>query len=83
MGRIVFFVLLALAVYVGWRLWRARQSADAGRAGGPQRERAAEAMVRCEVCGLNLPQSDALAAPGTEPRRWYCCEAHRRQDGAS
>jgi hypothetical protein len=39
-------------------------------------------MVKCEVCGLNLPQSDALAAPGADPKRWFCCEEHRRQAAA-
>jgi uncharacterized protein len=79
MGRIFFFLLLALAVYVGWRLLRAQKVA------GPRTRRGtggAEAMVRCEVCGLNVPQSEALAAPGSDPQRWYCCDEHRRQGAA-
>lgn len=74
MGRILFFLLLALAVYVGWRLLRAQQAPDREA----PRSNAAETMVRCEVCGLNLPQSEALPAPGSQAR-WYCCEEHRRQ----
>jgi len=77
MGRIVFFALLAFAVYVGWRLWRARQGGTA--AGAASAARGAEAMVRCDVCGLNVPQSEALAAPGSDPKRWYCGEAHLRE----
>ncbi|MCU0950089.1 MAG: hypothetical protein MUC68_03270 [Burkholderiaceae bacterium] len=78
MGRIVFFLLLALAVYIGWRMWRLQQTrggasrSDSGRA-------VAERMVSCDECGLNVPQSEALPAPGEAPSRWYCCEAHRRQ----
>lgn len=81
MGRIFFFLLLALAIYVGWRWWRAQQAAEARRPMRNSRddERGVESMVRCDVCGLNLPQSEALAAPGADPRRWYCCEAHRQQ----
>jgi len=80
MGRILFFVLLVLAVYVGWRLMRAKNAAGAQPT--PGRTRRPEAMVRCHVCGLNLPQSEALAAPGSDPQRWYCCEEHRKEGGA-
>jgi hypothetical protein len=84
MGRILFFLLLGLVAYVGYRWWRLQQRAgDAARA----RDRAgggdAETMVRCEICGLNLPQSEALAAPGAGGGRWFCCEEHRRQGAAS
>ncbi|MFN7757264.1 MAG: PP0621 family protein [Betaproteobacteria bacterium] len=91
MGRIFFFLLLALAVYVGYRWWRAQRQAATQRA--MDQTGAVERMVRCEVCGLNLPQSEALREEGsqagskvagrTEARgavdRWYCGEAHRRQ----
>lgn len=29
-------------------------------------------MVRCETCGVHLPQNEALIRSG----RHYCCEAH-------
>jgi uncharacterized protein len=74
MGRIVFFLLLALAVYIGWRWLRVQRTRSVASRDGS----AVETMVRCETCGLNLPQSDALPAPG-EARRWFCCEEHRRQ----
>jgi len=81
MGRIFFFFLLALAVYVGWRWWRAQRIRGPARRGG-ERQRIAESMVRCEVCGLNLPQSDALPGPGQDPTRWFCCDDHRRRAAA-
>lgn len=34
-----------------------------------------EDMVRCHVCGVNLPRSEAILSRG----RFYCGEAHRRQ----
>jgi hypothetical protein len=96
MGRILFFLLLALAIYIGWRMWRMQQSRPRGGAQSSDRGAVAERMVRCDVCGLNLPQSEALPAPGASeasdasdpaarsdtPVRWYCCEAHRRQGAA-
>ncbi|MCX7672870.1 MAG: PP0621 family protein [Thiobacillaceae bacterium] len=33
-----------------------------------------EDMVRCEVCGVNLPRSEALMSRGC----FYCCEEHRQ-----
>ncbi len=72
MGRILFWLLFALAAYMGYRWWRIRQHAEAVRDSSGRVK--VESMVRCEVCGLNLPQSDAVAAGG----HWYCGEEHRR-----
>lgn len=81
MGRILFFVLLALAIYIAWRYLRIQRSDQARPPGQSQRSRGGtpEAMVRCDACGLNLPQSEALPAPDSQPPRWYCCDEHRRQ----
>jgi uncharacterized protein len=76
MGRILFFVLLGVAAYVVYRWWRAAQRIERARTEAAAKGRS-EAIVRCAVCGLNLPQSDALAAGG----RWYCSEEHRRREG--
>ncbi len=37
-----------------------------------------EDMVRCHVCGVNLPRSEAIMSRG----RFYCGEEHRSQNGA-
>lgn len=70
MGRILFFLLLAVAVYL---LWRSLKRRDAG-----PRERTAErtpqAMVSCATCGLHVPRHEALALGD----RYFCCEEHRR-----
>lgn len=79
MGRILFFLLLALAVYVGWRWLRLQRSRPPASAGA---RAAGEAMVSCGVCGLNVPQSEALPAPAGDGR-WFCCEEHRRQGSAA
>jgi uncharacterized protein len=82
MGRILFWILLGIAGYLAWRWWRANlQQLRGPRAGdssgGATSGRTGEKMIACEVCGLNVPQSEAVPADG----RWYCCEEHRRRAG--
>jgi len=77
MGRILFFVLLAVVAYVGWQ-WMQR----AGRRGTVARDEAKplpQAMVSCAACGLHLPRQEALAAG----ERFYCCEEHRQRSSGS
>lgn len=77
MGRILFFILLAFALYVAWK-WL--QRASSSRTSQPQaRNTAAQAMVSCARCGLHLPQSDALAAGSL----YYCSDEHRRLGASS
>ncbi|MGH6622501.1 MAG: PP0621 family protein [Burkholderiaceae bacterium] len=73
MGRIFFFLGLALIVYFAWRVvqrGRARSS-DAGSSSAARRP--ALAMVSCANCGLHLPRPDAFP----EGDHFYCCEDHR------
>ena len=70
MGRIVFFVLLAVAAYLVWKwLQRAGRGPDSS-----QPPTAAKAMVSCAHCGLHLPQTDALVVGD----RYFCSDEHRR-----
>jgi uncharacterized protein len=73
MGRVLFFVLLALAVYLGWR-WMKLQRLRDERSTGAATSRQAQAMVSCATCGLHLPRQEALA----QDERFFCCEEHRR-----
>lgn len=70
MSRVLFFVLLALAIYLAWRLLQKkqlpRQDGDANVARLP--------MVSCATCGLHVPRNEAL----TQDERYFCCEEHRR-----
>jgi uncharacterized protein len=75
MGRILFFVLLGIAVWLAWRWWSV--SSRPARRRGPDRGTDGEKMVQCDVCGLNLPQSEALPLQ----QRWFCCEEHRQRSG--
>lgn len=78
MGRILFWILLGFVVYVGWRWWSAKQRIAGRRNDGTDPAAGAdgiEAMVPCDVCGLNVPRSEALTGNG----RWYCSDDHRQR----
>lgn len=77
MGRIVFFLLLAIVAYVGWRFVQKR-GRDRG-AGSQEQQRVPQAMVSCATCGLHLPRQEALPLGD----RYFCCEEHRRHPPAA
>jgi uncharacterized protein len=65
---------------MGWLLYAGlrKLARAAQRAPGPGAVRqGAEDMVRCAACGLNLPQSEALAVHGS----WACCAEHAARIG--
>jgi uncharacterized protein len=73
MGRIVFFLLLAVVVYMVWRSMK-RRGGDRGAKGQEGQQPAPQAMVSCATCGLHLPRQEALPLGD----RYFCCEEHRR-----
>lgn len=92
MGKVLTWVLIGLILWGAWRLYTISQRRiersrhDAGAAGGPHdgdgepgRVAAPETMVKCAVCGLHLPGSEARWAAG----RTYCSDAHRDQAAAA
>ena len=75
MGRILFFVLLAAAIYLLWRALQKRARVDST----PPPDRVPQAMVSCATCGLHVPRQEALLLG----ERYYCCEEHRRNPPAA
>jgi uncharacterized protein len=73
---LVLFAVLFIA-YLVWRSKRVEQRPQGGaQAPGPG---APQAMVSCAVCGLHLPQPDALrGADG----RFFCSQEHRLTAGS-
>ncbi len=72
MGKLITLILLVLlGVYLYRRMTRQRDAAADTREAP-----AAEDMVRCKTCGVNLPRSEAILSGG----RFYCCDEHRRAD---
>ena len=80
MKYLVLFALLAV-VYLLWKHQRTQERG--GREGGTRPPPAGAArqaaspqeMVRCPVCALHLPHTDAVAGRTGQ----YCSEAHRQQ----
>lgn len=57
-----------LLLLVGYLVWRALSRIPAK----PQRPAAGERVVPCAQCGLNLPESEAIAEEGG----FFCCRQH-------
>lgn len=58
MGRILFFILIGIAI---WLLWRGstRITRRPGAAEASRRSEHGEDMVQCARCGVHLPRSEA------------------------
>lgn len=70
MSRVLFFILLALAIYLAWRFVRRKQLPR----DNPESEPLRLPMVSCATCGLHLLREEALV----QDERYFCCEEHRR-----
>lgn len=76
MSRILFFLLLALLV---WFLFFKKKSAGRGeQESGSRGVPPVESMVQCAVCGLRLPEGEAIAEGG----RHFCSVEHRDEHPA-
>lgn len=75
-----YLLVLAIVLVVVW-LWRKhrrdekQQAEPAAKAPLP----APQDMVRCPICSVHLPRTDALAGPDG---RLYCCQEHRLRAGS-
>lgn len=71
-----YLLLLAIVLVAVW-LWRNNRRDEKQQA--PPAAKAPplpqpQDMVRCPVCSVHLPRTDALAGPDG---RLYCCQEHR------
>ncbi len=68
-------ILLIVAFTIVVVLWFKHQAGKRNTL--PPEEKSPEDMVRCTVCKVNLPRSEALLSQG----KFYCCDEHRRLGG--
>lgn len=83
------YLLWAVLLYIAWRWYSAQKhkedSSLPGSTGAStpasvsSSDDKAESMVRCADCGVHLPLSEALPAPGD---LHFCSEAHRARHQA-
>lgn len=66
MSRLIFFVAIAVVVYVLLKSYRKNSTP-------PQSQTQTEDMVRCLQCGVHVPRSESVQADGKN----FCCAAHR------
>lgn len=69
MTKLLLIVAFTIAI-VAWFKYLARQRDEL-----PRQDKSPEDMVRCEVCKVNLPRSEAILSQG----KFYCCDEHRQR----
>lgn len=71
------YLVLFAVLLVAYLLWRSKRLRAPPRPGsrGAAPPALPQDMVRCPVCSLHLPRTEALAAPDG---RLYCSAEHRR-----
>ena len=73
------YLVLFAVVYIAYLVWRHNRIADQRRDAPRGTPSSPQPMVSCPVCGLHLPQPDAVrGADG----RFYCSNEHRLRAGA-
>lgn len=74
------YLVLFAVLYVAYLVWRHNRIADQHREAPRARGTVAapQAMVSCTVCGVHLPQPDAVRGGDG---RLYCSKEHRLRAG--
>jgi len=71
------FLVLFAVLFIAYLVWR-NGRVERGDSARPSAPPAPQQMVSCVVCGLHLPQPDAVrGADG----RFYCGQEHRLRGG--
>ena len=74
MAKLIFVVIVTLVLVLLFKHLGRRR--DQGERRPDAKAGSAEDMVRCQVCGVNLPRSEAVMGRG----RFYCSDQHRLKD---
>ena len=72
-----YLLVLAIVLIAVW-VWRNNRRDDRQQP-PPAKPPLPQDMVRCPVCSVHLPRTDALPGPDG---RLYCCQEHRQRAGS-
>ncbi len=73
-----YLLVLAVVLVAAW-VWRNnRRLSKDDKPAAPTPPGLPQDMVRCPVCSVHLPRTDALPGPDG---RLYCCQEHRLRAG--
>lgn len=77
MGRILFWVILAVVLYVAFAFARGRRSSRVGNSKQQdgKKSRFMSAMIECPECGAYFPEEEAVLGDG----KAYCSERCRKK----
>lgn len=77
MGRILFWVILAVLLYIAFAFARKRRSArvESDKQQDGKRSRFMSAMIECPECGAYFPEEEAVLGDGNA----YCSERCRKK----
>jgi uncharacterized protein len=70
MSRLIFFLAIAVVVYLLVKSYRKNAT---GKNGSGVDEAVAEDMVRCAHCGVHLPKGESVQADA----KYFCSAGHR------
>lgn len=73
-NKIVIVILVTVLVIYLLRRMAGKRADRTNPPPSSGKNKAAEDMVRCQTCGVNLPRSEAILSQG----RFYCCDEHRK-----
>ncbi len=71
------YLVLFAVLYIAYLVWR-NNRVERGGSGSRSAPPAPQPMVSCAVCGLHLPQPDAVRGGDG---RFYCGQEHRLRGG--
>jgi uncharacterized protein len=74
MAKFLLLIAVIIVVFLVFRALRGPRDTPPARQPGPQPTGRGEDMVRCRICGVHLPRSEAITSRG----EYFCSQEHLR-----
>ena len=76
MTKLIFIVVVTVLLVLWFKSMGRKRRDEGGERDAAPPKTPGEDMVRCRVCGVHMPRSEALLSQG----QTYCSDDHRRLD---